>query len=94
MPRVLEVHLQDVSGFRVGGQCRDVQHVDLLATEPPEVGDGKRHRHRASVQVVCVEVGDVRGRSVGVVVWGVWVVRTTVFVRNHGHSAANPALDE
>ena len=36
----------------------------------------------------------MRGRSVGVVVWGVWVVRTTVFVRNHGHSAANPALDE
>ena len=36
----------------------------------------------------------MRGRSVGVVVWGVWVVRTTVFVRNHGHSAVNPALDE
>ena len=34
------------------------------------------------------------GRSAGVVVGHVGVVRTTVFVGNHRHAAANPALDE
>ena len=34
------------------------------------------------------------GRSAGVVVGHVGIVRTTVFVGNHRHAAANPALDE
>ena len=71
-----------------------IYSVDLLATEPPEVGDGKRHRHRAPVQVVCVEIDDVRGWSVGVVVGYVGVVGDGVPPGDHRHAAANPALDE
>ena len=91
---VLEVDLQDLAGFRIGGQCCDVQRVDLLATELLEVGDGQRHRHRASVQVVGIEIRDVRGRTAKVVVGDVGVVGDGMPPGDHRHAAANPALDE
>ena len=72
----------------------DVQRVDLLAAEPPEVGDGQRHRHRASVQVIGVEISDVRGRSARVAVGDVGVVGDGVPPGDHRDAAANPALDE
>ena len=65
--RVLHIHLEDMAGHALGIDSRDVQGVDPVLVEPPEVGDGQKFGHHCSVEVVAVNVQYVGGRPVGVV---------------------------